>query len=207
MSKPDRYQPITNPPVRRKRPGKRGRPPKGYEIDWHAIEAAYVTGTSALEALAEVHAVSRSAILERSRHEGWVQKRDDHRSRVQQVAKSIVQKDQGRTVADEIKQVAALSHGVQARLAQAIAARNMQPVTCPGCGHEHAVEIPRYDVSVSDLLGLLKARQILQGDPGYRPEVDDADAAELKRLENLSPDQVRAEVGEILRDAESYEIG
>lgn len=186
---------------------RKGRPRKGEGVDWPKIEAQYVTGTSSLESLADLHAVSKSAILERSAKEKWVARREAHRAQVQREAKTLIQKSQAVPIARQVEQVGALAAGVQARLAQAIAAKNVQQVECPGCGHTHAVEIPRYDVSVSDLLGLLKARSLLMGDPTYRPDVDGEDEAELRRIEGMEPEQVREEVAEILKDAESYDVG
>lgn len=187
---------------------RRGRPVKGEGVDWAEIESVYVTSTYSLEKLADMNHVSRSAVLERSGKGKWVSKRDAHRRGVQQAATALTLKTQSHTIAQEEAQVSALAHGVLARLAQNIAAKAVQAVTCPDCGFEHSIDLPRYDITVSDLVQLLKARQVIQGDPGYVAPIDpDGEAAELRRIESLDPDQVRDEVGRILREAESYDIG
>lgn len=42
-----------------------------FEIDWHAIERDYVTGTLSLREMAKKHGCSHSAIANRAGRHGW----------------------------------------------------------------------------------------------------------------------------------------
>jgi hypothetical protein len=103
--------------------------------------------------------------------------------------------------------VNALTVGVLARLAQALTSDGIQEVTCPHCEVKHTVTIPRYDVRPNDLLVLLRARAMMKGDPEFDPGDSSRDDTEARRVGGLSQEDLESEVREVLRDAETYDIG
>ena len=185
---------------------KRGRPKGGGRVDWHQIETEYVTANYTLEQLAERHDVSRSLVMQHSSRDSWRKKRERHRARVARAAEAQAITRGAVPVAQEIRQVSALTQGAMARLAQAIAATGVQRVTCPGCGHVHDAETPRFDITPAHLLQLLNAREKLRADPNYVPEAGETDEIEARRVERLSPDELREEVAEVLADASTYDL-
>lgn len=174
-------------------------------MPWEEAEALYITTNYSTERIAQEFHCSASAVREQSRKRKWVKKRRQHESRVRASAISRAEKSQAITLAEEVANVGKLAQGVLARLAQRIGAQRFKSVTCEKCGHVMQVEMPHTDVTVADLVQLIKVRSHLKGDPEFVVRVEEErDAADdLKKLTNA---QLEDRMKELLVEAEAYQL-
>ena len=78
------------------------------KVDWIKIKAEYITTDKGLRQLAEKYNIAMSLICRRSKQEGWVQERKNHKNRVVKDVVRKVQKSQANELAKKMKTVIGL---------------------------------------------------------------------------------------------------
>lgn len=190
------------------RPGRkrRGAPKKGEGVPWAEVETLYVTTLYSCQQLADKYDVSHNAVLNHCSEGDWVRKRRRYQNERGKRTTAEIQRHQIKTVTQEVESVSALAQGVMQRLAQKLAAKYTKTVKCPcGCGHEFETEIPHTEVTVSDLVQLLKVRSHLKGDPEFVVRVEKEDIPE--ELKKMSKDELEEKLKATLIEAEAIVLG
>lgn len=78
------------------------------KVDWIKIKAEYITTDKGLRQLAEKYNIAMSLICRRSKQEGWVQERKNHKNRVVKDVVQKIQKSQANELAKKMKTVIGL---------------------------------------------------------------------------------------------------
>ncbi len=152
--------------------------------------------------MSDRYSCSLNAVLSHSAKGKWVAKRKAYQRKRSKRVKDQIDRHQLKTVVQEAADISGLAQDVMAQLAQKFGRKRSETVTCPcGCGHEFEVELPYHDVTVNDLVALIKVRSHLKGDPEFVVKVEKEEIpADLKKL---STEELEDRLREVLRDAEA----